>query len=163
MIQRPVSLKRYRSFFSLCIPSGCSRYQVCGAYPSHKPICVVCVIYGSLFVSIRVHSWFFVYLSPCPEVPVPGTIPYRDSCPKVSMHISWPGTFPICPVPGGLHANLFCVPRAFVYTGGLRARRAHASERRMCITVGASPGGRRTYGPETPTSPRPEGGTSGSK
>ena len=40
------------------------------------------------------------------------------------MPISWPGTFPI----------------------RLRARRAHASERRICTTVGAAPGGRRTHG-----------------
>ncbi len=39
----------------------------------------------------------------------------------------------------------------------LRARRAHASERRMCITVGAAPGGRRTYGEYRPPTPPPEG------
>jgi len=139
------------------------------SHPSHKPICAHLRRLRHLphlRFPLRVHSCSFVVL--CLSLPPPGGPRARDyslpdSCPKVSMHTSWPGTFPICPVPGGLHANLFCVPRAFVYTGGLRARRAHASERRMCITVGASPGGRRTYGPETPTSPRPEGGTSGSK
>ena len=42
----------------------------------------------------------------------------------------------------------------------LRARRAHASERRMCITVGAAPAGRRTYGSKPPQCSRLKGGTS---
>ena len=102
----------------------------------------------------------------CGLIPIdPSNHPTRNicvyPCPSVvlcsfSIRVHWCSFVVLylpLPAPGGPCANLFCVPRAFVYTGGLRARRAHASERRICITVGASPEGRRTYGPETPTHP----------
>ena len=69
---------------------------------------------------------------------------------------------PICHRGGRIRSSLpknLCesassaVPCFLPMTGGLRARRAHASERRMCITVGAVPGGRRTYGKEAPPCP----------
>jgi len=95
-----------------CTPSGCSKSELCGAYPSHNP--------GLFPVGIRAQRFS-----------LPGCLRARlSSCPSVYM--------PIC----------------------LRARRAHASERRMCITVGAAPAGRRTYGSKCPHILRLKGGTS---
>ncbi len=114
-------------------------------HPSHKPICVIC---GFLFS---------VYLRrfPRPPVFVLGVFPCRDSYPEVPM--SGDHTFhfplylsgcmpgcrtPLSSAPLGVHVQLSPVP------GGHTPRRGE-----LCITVGASPGGRRTYGPETPTHP----------
>ena len=101
---------------------GCSKYQVCGAYPSYNPgsqtpgnhppqhhstpeeshpthlinpSAPTCVICGSLFVSLRVHSWFFVYLSPCPEVSMPICFACSEvfACPELlcTQGVSVPG------------------------------------------------------------------------
>ena len=136
-------------------------------------------------MALRVHSWLFIYLSPCPEryevlvkvfstvtrvlrpyperpfeppkpkhlclsVSICGSLFLLHSCPFVFIRGSLSTSlrtrrFPICPSHG---LELFLIgfyrPRAW---------RAHASERRMCITVGAAPGGRRTYGQKPPHTP----------
>ena len=119
-----------------CFPS---RPEFCGLIPidpSNHPTQSICVYPCPSVVlcsfSIRVHWCSFVVL--CLSLPAPGGPRARG--------YSLPGF-----VPEGLHEHLMA--RDFPHLP--RARRAHASERRMCITVGASPGGRRTYGPETPT------------
>ena len=83
---------------------------------------------------------------PCPSVVLCSFSIRIHWCPFVVLFLP-------LPAPGGLP---YAHPMAWNFflsgsTGRLRARRAHASERRICITVGASPGGRRTYGPKTPT------------
>ena len=74
--------------------------------------------------------------------------PANNSCSSVSMLIPLRAHFfivrylsPSVSVLIPLRARRFLRAQSFCVHRGPRARRAHASERRMCITVGASPVG----------------------